>query len=382
MINERVSAMTYAYTPGLKIKQSTIIRKTRLLPLPGSVLVERNSSVDFNTIVARTMKVGESQIVKASNLLGIESEELSQYLLKKEGDPVRKDEVIAKYIAFFGLSKKFVQSPLDGTIESISQSTGRIVVRAPPVPVEVNAYVPGKVIDIIPNEGVVIELNGAFIQGIFGVGGENHGPLHLSVESPSEMLTIDKISETQHGKILIGGSGVTSEALKKASEIGVKGIIVGGIDEADLTSFLGYEIGVALTGEEKINLTLIITEGFGKMGMSQKTYNILKNSQNVVASINGTTQIRAGVLRPEIIIPQLGSKPSSDDLKSLPEGMVPGTKVRIIRDPSFGEIGTINNLPLHLQKLETESEARVLEVKLEDGNKILVPRANVEIIEE
>jgi hypothetical protein len=34
-----------------------------------------------------------------------------------------------------------------------------------------------------------------------------------------------------------------------------------------------------------------------------------------------------------------------------------------------------------LQKLETESHARVLEVEFEDGKRAIVPRANVEMIE-
>ena len=37
--------------------------------------------------------------------------------------------------------KSSVESPVDGTIESISQSTGRVVVREAPIPVEVDAYV-------------------------------------------------------------------------------------------------------------------------------------------------------------------------------------------------------------------------------------------------
>ncbi|GAH10649.1 unnamed protein product, partial [marine sediment metagenome] len=35
-----------------------------------------------------------------------------------------------------------------------------------------------------------------------------------------------------------------------------------------------------------------------------------------------------------------------------------------------------------LQKVETESKVRVMEVKLGDGRTVMVPRANVEIIEE
>ena len=43
------------------------------------------------------------------------------------------------------------------------------------MPVEVDAYIDGMVTEILPGEGVVVEAEGAFIQGIFGVGGETCG---------------------------------------------------------------------------------------------------------------------------------------------------------------------------------------------------------------
>ena len=64
------------------------------------------------------------------------------------------------------------------------------------------------------------------------------------------------------------------------------------------------------------------------------------------------------------------------------KGLEPGMCVRIIREPNFGSIGHITRLPVELQLVDTGSHVRVLDVKLEDGRSVLVPRANVEIIEE
>ena len=58
-----------------------------------------------------------------------------------------------------------------------------------------------------------------------------------------------------------------------------------------------------------------------------------------------------------------------------------GSLVRIIRDPHFGVIGTVANLPPEPQVLESGSKSRVLGVKLADGEQVTVPRANVELIE-
>jgi len=92
-------------------------------------------------------------------------------------------------------------------------------------------------------------------------------------------------------------------ALRKAIEIGVKGIISGGIEQKELTNFLGYEIGVGITGDEKVGLTLILTEGFGRIPMNHETFQLLESFGGKQACINGSTQIRLGVIRPEIILP-------------------------------------------------------------------------------
>jgi hypothetical protein len=184
------------------------------------------------------------------------------------------------------------------------------------------------------------------------------------------------------GMIVVGGSFITLEAMRKAIEIGVLGIVVGGIDSSDLTKLLGYRIGVAITGEEELGTTLIITEGFGKMGLSHKTFEYLKLSDGKEVAINGATQIRAGVLRPEVIIPHSRLRKVISESIEIKEGMKTGTPVRIIREPYFGRIGTVVSLPVELQKAETESLVRVIEVSIDEGKIVMVPRANVEIIEE
>ena len=64
------------------------------------------------------------------------------------------------------------------------------------------------------------------------------------------------------------------------------------------------------------------------------------------------------------------------------QGLTVGMPVRIIREPYFGQLGKVSALPVKLTDIETEAKVRVLEVELEDQTKILLPRANVEIIEE
>lgn len=379
--SNQTATEAHAYTPGLKVKRSTVVDKTRRLPIFGEVFVKVGDTVSHDTIAARTEISGDPEIVKVAMILGVEPEDLLRYMTKKLGDSVEEGENLAFYKAFFGLIKRSVESPIDGTIESISDITGQVIIRGKPIPVEVDTYIPGKVVKVLPREGAVIETNAAFIQGIFGIGGESHGRIKMVVKSPDEELTASLINPEDKGAVIVGGSLVTMDALRKGVEIGVSGIVAGGIRHDDLTTFMGEEIGVAITGQEEVGLTVIITEGFGKMRMPQRTFDLLNSFEGYNASVNGATQIRAGVLRPEIIIPhEKAAEQASEEELAL--GMVPGTPVRIIRKPYFGAIGNVVSLPVELQQVESESHVRVLEVELEDGAVVTVPRANVEIIEE
>jgi hypothetical protein len=374
--------VAHAYTPGLKIKRIEQVRKERVLPIEGTVLVEVGDEVDFNSTLARTEIPGDAEILNVSEILDVDPGDVFDYSLKKKGDTFEEGELLAKNVAFWGLVKKFVYAPFSGTIESVSGLTGQIIVRQHNVPLEINAYIKGKVVEVLPKKGAIIETKAAFIQGIFGFGGENHGEIAVVVGSPEELLTEEKVGPEHQGKVIVGGSGVTDEAYQRALEVGVKGIVVGGLDVEDLIEILGEDIGVAITGEENIDITVIATEGFGALPISERNFNLLKTMEGRMSAINGTTQIRAGVLRPEIIIPYDNPDEMDESKEEFLDGMIKGSLVRIIRAPYFGEIAKVKDLPIDLQRVESGSRVRVIELELEDGKAVIVPRANVEIIEE
>lgn len=373
--------MAHAYTPGLKVTAGMMIRKERRLPLEGEVLIQMGDKVVAEDAVAKTDLPGNVQLINVANSLSVPAGDVKDYMLKKEGEAVIKGEVVATTKGLFGFFKSQTLSPADGTIESISDVTGQVILREPPIPVEVKAYIDGSAVDVIPNEGVVIETYGTYIQGILGVGGEVVGTLEVVVDSPDVLLTREFIQPSHRGKILVGGSLIEHDAIQEAIQQGVKGLITGGINDEDLRKLLGYELGVAITGSEEIGITLVVTEGFGRIRMAERTFNLLSDREGLKTSINGATQIRAGVVRPEIIIPFETDERLVETEISI--GMLDiGTPVRMIREPYFGKLGRVAALPIELQQIETEAKVRVLEVELEDGDYITLPRANVEIIEE
>lgn len=373
--------MAHSYTPGLTVTERTVIRRRRLLPLPGKVLVSAGDRVRSDQPVARAELPGKVYPVNLANQLSIAPDEIKDYLVKKEGDPVQRDEILAENKPLIKWFKTEIRSPVTGTIESLSMVTGQVLLREPPRILDLLAYVDSTVVETIPQQGVVVEAGCSLVQGIFGIGGEVWGEIAVAVQSPDEPLAPAHLKPDMRGKIVVGGSFLPAETMTRAKELGVAGLVVGGIHDKDLRVLLGYDLGVAITGTEHVGFTLILTEGFGTIPMAAKTFRLLSAHAGQKASISGATQIRAGVIRPEIIIPQTTSPSDAAVMQSQREGIRLGDPVRIIRDPLFGKIGEVSALPADLQKIPTESEVRVLEVKFADGSRAVIPRTNIEVIE-
>jgi len=373
--------MAHAYTPGLRVSEKTVVRKERRLPIKGEVVVAIGDTVSSDTVVARTHLPGNVQLINVASKLGLPPEDLPTVMQKQDGDPIEKGEVLAETQGFFGLFKSKVPSPCEGTVESISTVTGQVILREPPTPIEIDAYIEGKVVEIFPEEGVAIETVGTFIQGIFGVGGEKTGDIAVVVDGPGDPLEASLINDSHKGKIIIGGSYVKWDGLQKAMDVGAAGIVVGGFDDPDLKRLLGKDLGVAITGHEDLGTALILTEGFGEIAMAHGTFDLLKSREGRKASVNGATQIRAGVIRPEIVVPLEGMTKDVVEGASATTGLEIGSLIRVIREPYFGALGKVVDLPNELQKMESESMVRVLKVEFENKEQALLPRANVEMIE-
>jgi hypothetical protein len=368
-----------AYTPGLTVSGDITVRRTRRLPIKGEVLVKKGDPVGPEQVVAQAKLPGPLQTIKLAEKLGVEAREIKNFFELNVGDSVEVGQVVAQTKGFLIFKPHKVEAETSGTIESISEVTGNVLVREAPIPIDVKAYVKGKIAEIMEAEGVIVETRGAMVQGIFGIGGERVGPVRVAVSGPDQVLQATDIQDSDRGKIVVGGSGFTFDALKKADQSGVIGIVAGGLKDSDLIQYLGYDIGVAITGQENVNLTLVVTEGFGFLNMAQRTFELLKSLEGKEASINGATQIRAGVIRPEIIVPLDLGNHVAEKAHSAGELKI-GTPIRVIREPYFGMLGAVTELPAQLVTVDSGTEVRVLKAKLESGEDVTVPRANVEII--
>lgn len=369
--------MSSALTPALAVTSRTTLRRRRELPITGEVLVREGDVVEGSYVVARAHLEGELRLVRAAEVLGIPPQDLPSLLTVQVGAEVVEGAVLAEMRGLWGFFRSVVASPISGVVEFVSNITGHIGVRAPSKPLNLNAYMTGQVVAVEANRAVVIQSESTFVQGIFGVGGERLGTVRMLPISCGTHVTEREIPDGVEGAILVGGHSPTPGALRKASQGGAVGFVTGSIDDNALREYVGYDIGVALTGDEPVSMTVLITEGFGALPMSDRVVATLKRVDGCVACINGATQVRAGALRPEVIAPMV---PDAHSLAIGAQTLSVGARIRLIRVPFFGATGTISELPHALEQIETGAHVRVLRAMLDDGRQVTVPRANVELV--
>mgnify|MGYP001158709050 FL=1 len=110
------------------------------------------------------------------------------------------------------------------------------------------------------------------------------------------------------------------------------------------------------------------------------TTKLLKSNEGKFGSINGSTQIRAGVIRPEILIPLDNLDGLVKEFDESDLAISQGSLIRVIRAPYFGKVGVVKSLPHELAKMESETLVRVANIEFEDGSIETIPRANLEMI--
>ncbi|MCK4546762.1 MAG: hypothetical protein KAW17_04885 [Candidatus Eisenbacteria sp.] len=370
--------MAETYTQGLTVAEGVRLRRQRRLPVKGTVLVRKNQSVERDTVLARAELPGVARVVNVAALLGIAPEAIERALLKREGDAVTGGEILGRSSGFWGLFRSKCTSPVSGHVESISTVTGQVVIRGVPIQVEVAAYLDGEIVDVFPGEGAEIEARATLVQGIFGVGGEVWGNLAIVGPGPDERLDPGRLDESHRGQVIVAGRGLMPGCIERAAYLGVRGLVVGSITDSDLRDLLGYDLGSAITGGEAVTTTLVVTEGFGDVPMAERTFRLLESKNGCRASLNGKTQIRAGVIRPEVVISSERPGEGGESVRAMGISLKIGTRVRGARVPFLGRVGTVTALPRSPVQIETEARVRVVELTFDDGSRALVPRSNIE----
>jgi hypothetical protein len=280
-------------------------------------------------------------------------------------------------------------SPITGKIVAVDGETGYVTISPDPAVYELHATVRGLVMEVIPNFGVRIETPAAQVYGVFGLGHERSGVLRLLVTDPAEPIRAEMIDARSAYAIIIGGSGISAAALRRAVQEQVRGVIVGGVDDSELRTFLGWgSLGAWRTGggtwqlpagNQEYGLTLVVTEGFGERPMSLPLFELLALHDRQEALIEGVTRLRGPMRRPRVVVP-LSSRASGVQIEPPRPGLRPGTSVRLLDSAHLGQVGQVRAVSSVPRRLPSRVRTPAADITLEDGTSLLLPHADIEVL--
>ncbi len=344
------------------------IRRERTLPVRGEVVVAMGSRVGALDIVARAASAGYLRPVPLARYMHASETSLPRFLEKQVGDDVLARDIIASKPEFFGTMRRVYRAPGQGRIAALQGSW--LTLNLMDAPVELRAHYRGTIVNILPRLGVVIEANGALVEGVWGAGGEGYGVLKKLVDAPGGIVTDENIDVSARGSIVIAGAGVTAEAIQRAVQEQVAGIIVGSISP-QIKDLLAT-----------VALPVLVTEGFGEIPMSLPVFELLTRHNGEEALVNTRTDSSGETRnRPEIFIPALSASLSGET--ALPPSTLAaelGASVRIVSGPLLGNIGKIVDAPAQPQVLESGISAWGAEIELLTGSRVFIPWENLELV--
>jgi hypothetical protein len=122
----------------------------------------------------------------------------------------------------------------------------------------------------------------------------------------------------------------------------------------------------------------MVTDGFGSIPMNMAAYRLLTTNAKREATVNAEPYDRYTGARPEVIIPLPVAQPPEPPADATV--FAPGQQVRMRRPPAMGSIASIISLKPGLTALPSGLRAPAAEVKLENGETVLAPLANLEVV--
>ncbi len=339
---------------------TTVVRE-RLLPVKGTVLARLSQKVSPADVVAEATWAREHIFLDVARTLNLSADAADRLIRCRAGDKLAGGAVIA---VGRGLLPKAVKSPRAGRV--VAAGGGQVLIESGESRLELRAGISGHVMQIIPDRGVVIQTTGALIQGVWGNGRVDTGVIINLAEKPDAVLTVNRLDASMRGFILLAGQVKEAEAMRAAAELPVRGLILGSLFPS------------LLPVAREMRYPIVLTDGFGSLPMNSAAYRLISTNAKREATLNAEVFDRYSGARPEVIVPlPAASEPAQPrDV----EVFAPGQSVRLRRQPAAGLIGTIVALRAGLTTFPSGLRAAAAEVKVENGEQLLIPLVNLEVV--
>lgn len=348
-----------------RVVPGMVMRRERMLPLRGEVLVSTGARVRPADVVARTQVPGEMRLLNVARDLRLDDGDLAPYLRVAIGDAVEQGDVLAAGSGASRLFGRTYRSPMSGVVGGASH--GRVLIQSDRRPLELVAHYRGTVLNVMSGLGAIIEVRGALIQGIWGSDKAGFGVVKCMVDDPAQDLDPEAIDMSCRGSVLVAGRCLDESSLHRAKEMDVQGLVVGSLDAG------------LLDVVQAMPFPVVVTEGMGDYAISGPVFDLLRAYEGQEASVSGFTQPRGGAVRPEVIIYASFAGEGAEP-ETRPQFVLDlGSQVRIVRGPHTGKTGVVTHLSQGDGTPLGGSRVREIAIRLDGGEEALVAQPNLEL---
>lgn len=347
--------------PVLHVLPLTTIIRERLLPVAGQVNAHVNQHVSPTDVIAEATFAREHVLLDVARTFGISANAADKLIKVNAGDRLTQGALVAES---GGLFPRSIKVPRAGRV--MVAGGGQVLMEVGDTRIELRAGLPGVVTQVIPERGVVIRTAGALIQGVWGNGRIDNGLMVSLLEKADDILVAGRLDVSLRGSVILGGHVRDVETLKVAAELPVRGLII-----SSLASSL-------IATAYQMRYPILVMEGFSAMPMNSVAFKLLTTNNKREATVNAEHYDRYSANRPEVIIPlPVSNEPAEPNDY---EPFAGGQLVRMRRPPHAGMIGTISSLRPGLSLLPSGLRAAAADVRLENGDTVLVPLVNLEVV--
>jgi len=331
-----------------------------MMPYSGRIVVHESQHVKATDTLGTCLLPGKHLQIDLCDELGVKSVNKCMGLVeRKPGDALTKGDVIAQTRS---MVKRIVRAPSDGFVIAINN--GMLLLEVENETFELKAGYTGIIHEILPELGVVIETSGALIQGVWGNNRIGQGILASSNQNPMLEFSRSSLDVSMRGCIWLGTYCVQEDALIAASELPLRGLILGSMS-AEL-------IPVAM----HMPFPIILLEGFGMIALNQMAYKLLTTHDKREICINASSWDKTKGDRPEIIIPLPTEGKATDDVVELADDQT----IHVTTMPYIGKIGVIKRIHPASDLLPSQIRAPFVEAQTEVGETMNLPLQNFEVM--
>jgi hypothetical protein len=327
------------------------------LPAGAEPVVTVGDTLKPGDAVATLARPAGTVAVPLARPLRRKKPEVAGLLLVKPGSRVRVDQPLAR------TPDREVRSPADGYVLAYDANRGSAELLAMAAGDPIVSDVRGTVI-AVDDDGVTVAVPAVQLTGVAGSGPAVHGSLALLVGQADAPLDPTLIDADTAGRIVVGGSWASAEAITRARAVGVAAILVGGLHARDLADFAGLQHRRSLLGTAAPPFAVLALDGFGQAPMDPARFAWLQANADRQVTVLGDQR--------RLLVYDASTAPTRS------ARAIVGDRVIIAAGPGRGQTGNLAEILGRPTAIGSGISALCGLVRLDAGRTVAVPLANLE----